>query len=842
MAIIYDFKKKLAIDFGELIGKAVSVSDLVFDEPMAAPVATGRSTMVKITHTASGEARTIVYNRTSFATIFENLTPGRLVFSSEETIGTTHELIGKFSEAYGVPIAPEDVLDITLNNGSYQLTITADPKSLAYEGKFTILLYNGGTDGGLPPPVNDFRFKGDAKNGGTSGLDMTIPFIYTESHGRTWAHVPAGGPMLFGNDCKIKLCGDYTLDFEILFDQNYSGYLYTFTNNPSGTGSSNTQGTLAFYARKFYEYLVTPTSGGSEWAAGKTEIPWGEPVRITMRARNGYTSFWVNGVMRANYAGMPASANLFLTAFRNVDGGAAQMPQGIGIANLRSWDLGLDNAQLDVLFGKPKDTLKPRNSWSLGGNNYDLGREAYPWLAPMSYSTFGDKTWAASNAAAGSAIGTFLDASRDFTLQFKIFNPTGSFADVEGMFGTASLTDVNAVLKLCIGNFYLGGSTEPFSTRMKLISREQRTITLRRTGDLYEAWVDEFYLGTCSVPAHSTQWTHFGKVGQALGTAWYFSDIKFWDRSLTIPELRSLVGPNIQQLTLVSGLANRSGDAALIDGSTGSVFNATYNPTAIGSLGAVHADKWICGLQYYFVNDSTNWAKKVKEIYLDKWQNGAWVAKQGQYTHAARQGFPSRECIIYDNPTPVDPLDLRVRLRGVSHWGDQFNYRWVSEFMLMVGEKPALIGPWPSGENAMTNVTGDTTLLDGNNINGWTQYAAAREGVVEATLPASFVGLSLQRLDIRFMTDAANWDKKAKWICVDVWENDAWVEKAKVTTKPSGLNAPQNESIVLATPVVFQNQKMRLRCSGNNGNTSNIVSLVDINPMFGSVATTLKGK
>lgn len=832
MAIIYDFKKKLAIDFGELIEKAVLPSDLVFGVPTAAPAAIGNASMVEITHPASGEKRTLVYNRANLSTIFENITPGRLVLSLSEPLTSTRDVAVKFGETYGVPIKPEDVNQVELNVGSYILRVEASPESLAYEGSVSFLLYNGGTEGGLPPPTNDFKFENNAVNTGTSGLDMTIPFNYTQSNGRTWAHVPAGGPMLFGNDCKIKACGDYTIDFELFLNQNYSGYLYTFTNNPSGTGSSNTIGTLAFHARRLYEYLVTPTNSPL-WSAGETTIPYDRPVRITIRSRNGYSSIWLDGVLKMVYPALQESAQNFLVAFRNGDGSAAQMPNAIGIANLRSWDIGLDNDQLDKLFGKTPDPLKPRNFWPLNNNNWDMGREAFPWLPSMGFTNYGDRFWANSNAPTGAAIGTFFDVSRDYTLQFKVFNPTSAFGDVEGIFTTSGLGDVNHAVKLCQGNFYLGGSNETFTTRQKLTYREQRTVTLRRTGDVYEMWIDEHYLGTCSVPVHSTFLTHFGKANQALGTAWFFADIKFWDRSLSIAELRQLVGPNLQQLTPVLGLLNTSGNTQMIDGNLSTLFNVTANPTAIGSLGAQWAGKWMFGAYYYFAADSINYLKKLKEIYLDKWQSGAWVAKQGQYTQYVRQIYPTRDMILYTNPTQVDTTDLRVRLRGVGNWNDPNGYRWCTELVLMLGDQPELLFPCAASDAALTGITGDTALLDGDNIYGWTAYSAAREGVVEATLPDSFIGRQLRRLDIRFLTDSANWDKKAKYISVDTWDGSKWVEAVKVATAKSALNAPQNESINLPTPITFTNAKMRLRCSEHNGNASGLVSLVDINPMFG---------
>lgn len=691
---------------------------------------------------------------------------------------------------------------------------------------------------GLPVPTNWFKLEGDASNVGAAGLPMSVPFTYTKEFDRTWAHVPGTAPVPFGNNCRIKTSGDYTIDFELLLDISYGSYLYTLTSGVAGTGAADTAGTLAFHANRLYEYLVTPTSGG-DFAAGLTTIPVGEPVRITIRSRNGYSSVWINGVYKTSYPAAASSAGTYLTAFRNADSGVAQMPTGIGIRNLRSWETGLDNSQLGLLFGYTPDPLLPLHHWPLDGRTINLGRETHQWKAAVTYETYNDQVWAVSASASGSALGVSLDTTKDFTMQFDTFNPVG--AGVGHTFDAWFHNQSNATggLYMGLGEFYINGSDARYSSRQRLEARESRRVTLRRSGTRMDLWVDEYYMGH-STAAGTTMWDYLGySSGYRLTTDWKFAGVKFWDRALSQTELQKLVNSNLIVPELVAGLSNLSGNTTLLDGSftyPGGVFNAKSDPTVIGSLPVKWADKYIYGLYYYYASDSGNYLKKVKNIYLDQLVNGVWTVKASKTTRYVMQDWPGRDTINFEVPVQVPANDLSVRIRTVGNWNDPNGYRWVSDMYLLMGDAPKRLGTWWNAADPKVTLTGDTSVLQlySAGLYSFTKWRQSRPVEVVAEYASDYQGKSMVDLDLWFPTGvSAELVNKPKYICVDTQVDGVWVEQGRVSTSVPTLNGPINQRYKLSKPIpVPADGKFRIRTEGNHSASDPLVVLYAIEPWF----------
>lgn len=818
MAIFCEYKNKLAFDLGSILRRAILPSEITVTDPVPAPAGSGRSWMVEATHAPSGEKRTFVYDRQDIAQLFVNVPRPFLTVNIATAVTSIREVVPYLAAQFGLPLKPEDVVDGYVTSGTVNVTITMEPTALTFTGSLKVTVYNGEYSSDVPQPEHEFLFAEGGLNTGMSEIPLTANLATFEAHGRTWVRNTSGAQQALGADLKFKISGDYTLDFEILCDRDDYGYVTLF-------GVPDATGALTLYGgKKIYEYLVTPTGMGpsNDWFANVPDAKKDVPMRVTIRSRNGYSSIWIDGKFCTHYLAAAAGVSRFLTVISS--------PSGYGIANLRCWEIGLDNAQLASLLGKAKDTLLPKHFWPLDGRSVDLGRHASPWLAPMSYVEYGHKKWAVSASSAGAAFGAELDVGRDHTFQFEVFNPTLSIADIEGMFTTATLGDVNHHIKFVRGHLFLGGADQAWSTLGKLNKREKRTLTVVKEGTTAHCWADDVYLGPATVPVNSTVLTHFGKATQVLTTAWGLSNIKYWDRALTVVELRQLLGPNLALPETVLGLANRSGDVNIIDGNAGTVFNVQRDPVVIGEFGQEQGDRYIYGVYFYFVVDGTNYLKKLRNIAIDKWVNGAWVSQGARATQYVRQGTPSRDFLQFETPIRIDPIDRRIRVRGIGNWGDPNGYRWCSEITFQMNAELPQVSP--SLEDWWANLSGDTSLLGFfNDVYTPTPYSQPREGVVEATLPARLSGRVLKRLDFRFSSAAADFANKARYIHVDSWNGTEWVERVKIETLKPAENCPINESYVLQNPIALPDGKVRFRVSGNHGTTST-VSCYDITPYF----------
>lgn len=193
----------------------------------------------------------------------------------------------------------------------------------------------------LPQPLNEFLFNGDTDNTGTNGLAMTVPMTYGELGGRNVAFLPAGGPVPFGNGLSMRICGDYTYDFVVIFTATPATYLCFMS---PGVATNTATGSFFFYQGRQYEYSVHP--GGSAILANPAPV-LNKAYRITLRSKGGVTTKYVNGVKMNEYTSPPLTVNRHLTAFR--DSGYT-WPTNAGIDYIRMWDVGLTDEELAILF------------------------------------------------------------------------------------------------------------------------------------------------------------------------------------------------------------------------------------------------------------------------------------------------------------------------------------------------------------------------------------------------------------------------------------------------------------------------------------------------------------
>lgn len=193
----------------------------------------------------------------------------------------------------------------------------------------------------LPTPLHEFLFDGTTENTGSDGRFMTVPMTFGNVGGREVAYLPTGGAIAFGNGLSMRICGDYTYDFVVIFAATPATYLCLMS---LGTGTNTATGSFFFYQGRQYEYNVHP--GGAAILANPAPV-LGKPYRITLRSLGGVTTKYVDGVKQIEYPSPALALNRHLTAFRDA---GYSWPSNAGIDYIKMWDVGLTDEQLAILF------------------------------------------------------------------------------------------------------------------------------------------------------------------------------------------------------------------------------------------------------------------------------------------------------------------------------------------------------------------------------------------------------------------------------------------------------------------------------------------------------------
>lgn len=767
MALYFDFKEKMAIEFGRLIGLKVEPSELVLGETTAPPEGMPYDAMMSVT--ARGQTRQIAFNRIDLAGLVSNIPQEELIVAAPKDATKLHDVIDLINNRLGTRFVKEDVQDADLSPGTFMVWIKAVPNHPYYKGQLQIPIKIKGVITEVRPALHAYDLQGSTVDTGSEPIDMGVAFNYQTIGDKKFAFLaqPAGH-VPFAPGLKFKVAGDFTVDMELYIDGVY-GYLYMMTNLASGTGSGNTYGTFAFYTNKFYHYGVT-ASGSPTWQNQMPAIPAKTPTRLTLRSLQGFTYAYVNGVYVTQWPSQPASMDTALVGFRNADGTVSQWPSGCGLANFKYWDVGLSNAEMDILFGKPSQTNRPVHDWPLAFDGRNEGESVVPWAAPMTYvEIYGRKM--ARCASQGAAFGAAFNFNQPFTLQFDYY-ASAVGTGLEGIFGTSALTTVNGVLKLAYGLLFVNGGDVTFSTADIAQNKQIVKLTLMRdaTGKIH-GWCDNTYLGYTTIPANSPLLTHFGKAGEVLSMVTnHFANIKYWEEAFDIEGLREIIGPKVQMLSLCKGGSGLSGATVIFDGNMGTFWNATGDPTVTGLFPEEMVGKYIHSFRVHQATDSTNWKKKVKTWYIDQKDiNGNWVNIFTSATTFCRNAIPDNETVQLTVPVLVTGRD--VRIRGVGHWGDQFYYRWCNEILFHYGENregvfggskqpPQPLHHWPLNGDT-TNKGRDTTslmiALDWIDRDGkrWGYHATPRHQALGVSL-ANNVAFTLQFRILSLTNQVAN--------------------------------------------------------------------------------------
>lgn len=689
MALYFDFKEKMAIEFGRLIGQRVEPSELVFGEVSTPPAALVFNTLVPVT--ARGVTRQLAFNRIELASLVSNIPQSELVVEAPEEATRLHQILDLINSRLGTRFSTDDIVDADLSPGTYPMWIKAPANHMYYKGQAQVVIKTAGIPTTVRPALHAYTLQGDTADTGTDPIDMGVAFNYQEIEGRKFAFLQAAsGHVPFAPGLKFKVAGDFTVDMEVYINAAY-GYLYMMTNYASGTGTGNTYGTFAFYGNKFYHYGITP-SGSAAWQNQMPAITPGKPTRLTLRSAQGYTSAYLDGVYVTQWPSQGPENDTSLVGFRNADGSVAQWPSGgCGISNFKYWDIGLSNSELDLLFGVSISPVRPLQHWPLAFDGHNEGEATMPWLAPMAFTeVYGRKM--ARCASQGASFGSAFNFNSPFTLQFDYY-ASAAGSTIEGIFTDSSLGSVNSALKMVYGLLYLQGGSVTFSTTQLMQNKQLVKITLMRTIDgKVHGWCDSKYLGATTIPANSPLLTHFGRASDLLNMSTnHFANIKYWERSFVGEELKQVIGPKAQILALCQGGSELTGATVIFDGNLGTYWNVTGDPTVTGLFPVDMVGKYIHSFRVYSATDTTNYRKKVKTWYIDqKDENGVWKTIIANNTLFCRNLAPDNETVHLTVPVLVTGRE--VRIRGVGHWGDTFSYRWCTEILFQYGEDDVAVG------------------------------------------------------------------------------------------------------------------------------------------------------
>lgn len=384
----------------------------------------------------------------------------------------------------------------------------------------------------LPTPTNEFLFNGSGANTGSNKTTMSAPMTYESLRKGNTAHVSGSAPVLFGNDARIKVCGDYTIDFQVVLKSlpTYLCFMSTDINAVAAVGSF-------FYAGgRFYEYGVGPGTMAPEAKVGI-------PQRITIVSSGGTTTLYVDTVKVGTYPSPAAALNRYLVGFRDRDT-VAQWPIAYEIDFIRSWEIGLSEMDLKKLFREPKTPARPKYGYRLMGDVESSGEEFAPFpTVPTRYIDVGDEKMAV--VPAGPLPGFSLDINKDFTFSVDVVVSSDRYltfmANPNASAGAGALMFYYGAPYLALwGNS--SGTTLPAP---RIADGLRHNIIVRCRNGVVELFVDGIVYDKFANPKNGQPWSGIGdKNGASAGwpDTCAMSNMQAWEYGLTDAEMLGVVG------------------------------------------------------------------------------------------------------------------------------------------------------------------------------------------------------------------------------------------------------------------------------------------------------------
>lgn len=389
----------------------------------------------------------------------------------------------------------------------------------------------------LTPPTNEFLFNGSGLNTGTNKTTMTAPMTYESVRKGNTAHLSGTAAVVFGNDARIKVSGDYTVDFQVVL-KNLPEYLCFMS---VGVGTKYANGSYYLAGGRFYEYGVTPS--GSEL----TQIPAagiGVPYRVTVVSKDGTTSLYINKKFIRTYPSPAAALDRYLVAFRDAPSHVTQWSAAYDIDFIRSWEVGLSDMDLKKLFRAPTSPRKARFSYPLQGNRESIGEEFIPFpTEPTRYVVVGDEKMAV--VPMGPLPGFSLDINKDFTFSVDVVVSGDRYLTC---FANPNTSAGSGALMFYYGAPYLarwGNSSGNTLPAPSIADGLRHNIKVRCRNGVVELFVDDIVYDKFTNPKNGQIWSGLGD-GNGISAGWpatcAISNLQTWEYGLTDAEMLGVTG------------------------------------------------------------------------------------------------------------------------------------------------------------------------------------------------------------------------------------------------------------------------------------------------------------
>lgn len=336
MGIFYDLKRSLLQRFLELAPTA-KASEVVFSPP--SPTNGSMSKEVLITLSSGDVSRTFAVDRADLTKLFTGYKSRLHPVPIRNSPDRLHEIIPCLSDYFGIPLSPEDLIDIALPKPTGSIVVKASPQSLRYSGEFSINLDFVDIPH-LPTPRHHWMLDGNTADSGSNGIPLTAGFKYTELNGTVWGERTLLAAEWFGNNIKLPMDTDFTLDV-FLYPVVESKYTVLLSNNPAVI---NNTGTIMFYYGKPYlAYLTDP------YATNLVAMVTNAENRLTIRRTGNVFDIYLNKLLVLTKTITTTLAPW--TAFGDAEN-SGDFATPNKLRNLRYWNRSLKNSELDILFSE----------------------------------------------------------------------------------------------------------------------------------------------------------------------------------------------------------------------------------------------------------------------------------------------------------------------------------------------------------------------------------------------------------------------------------------------------------------------------------------------------------
>lgn len=410
MAALNDFKTFMAAKLGQILGKEISPSEITLGTPSVPSNPAKRRLPIEY----KGKFYPVIYEPFDIARIF-----GRSAITMVTKTDSIHNLLVEINAKYGLGLTTAEVEDGPL---SPDMNIPIKPTSVQWTGVLKVKVVD---DSSVPTPLHHFPFEVDGRNLGSSGIASALDFNYVDFLGKKWGSVKAAGMQLFGAGIEIDMRGNFTLDFETI--ANPIGDVYGQLMSQDAAGSTTKVGNLITWRQISTAHINKPVIVGVGYTDASTSLMpkllADTPMRITIIRVGNNWRWFKDGVLAWEFEANPAITGALLYW------GTTTLRSKLYLRQLRYWNHGLRDSELNLLFNPLYNITKPLHEFLFNGNTKNTGTAGIDMTTPMTFGEAEGGTYAYLPGRGQVPFGNGLQmsVSGDYTYDFVVmFNSTPS--------------------------------------------------------------------------------------------------------------------------------------------------------------------------------------------------------------------------------------------------------------------------------------------------------------------------------------------------------------------------------------------------------------------------------